>query len=208
MVSDFIGPPMAPAASPGASWSSMGMALGIAGALGSAVGTFFEVKTQQYQARSAALSAEFEATLSAHDARNAELDAQSILQAGQEEIGRLTMAAGAERASRRASMAASGIELGAGSAVEVQASADLITAIDRFTISRNALRAAAAQRMQGVNASNRSLLASVSAQNLRASARSMNPWLAAGTSLLTSGARSATNWVIAQDNRYGGRGTA
>lgn len=162
--------------------------LGIMGAVNSAIGSYYQAKSQQYQLQSQALSAEFQKSMSQINARQAEYQAQSLLQVGERQIGQLTMRYGKAKGARRASVAASGVSLGVGSAAEVEASQDIAKEIDVLTINANAVRAAEEARLRGVGFQNQALLQGVSAQNLAASAGTISPFGAAGTSLLGSAA--------------------
>lgn len=173
----------------------------LAGTASAAIGTLFAVRSQQATLKSQSLSMENEAAISNINARRAEREAQSILKSSQEQIGALTLEAGAEKAERSAVMAGRGIRLGVGSAAEVQASGDVITGLNRMAIGVSAARAAASARTQAVNERNRGLFAGVSARNLRLSAgNDFAPIAAASGSLLESGGRLGMQW--ATDRRY------
>lgn len=201
--SDFIGPPAAPAAPP--DLSGIGYTLAIAGAASKAVGAYFSVISERNQLKSAALSQEFEASVAAINARQAESDAVGELQAGQEAVGRRTLLAGVERATRRAGFAAHGAALGVGSTAEVQASEDLVAAIDSFSLTRQAVRSAANARTQATALRSRSVLATVSTRNLRRTAGALSPFASVASSLLGSGARIGTAWLLDQPE-YSARG--
>lgn len=183
-------------------WRGTGMMLAGVGALLGAVGSFFAVSSQRREMEAHALSYEFEGTMAALDARAAEADAQAGLDAAATEVGALTLAAGAERASRRASLAARGITT-TGSAAEVALSADVMLEADKYTIARSARSRAAADRVRAVNATNRSRFARVSANNARRSARALSPWSALSTSLLTDAASFGSSWALTHHD--GGR---
>lgn len=177
------------------SLSSLGLWTSIAGASLQAVGNYYSVKSQQNALESQALSAEFAASMSAINARNAELDAQAITEAGKQQQSRISREYGQAKGAARAAMAGRGIQAGVGSAAEVQASIDLAADADIFTVNSNAVRAANAARTQSVNALNESNLARVSAANLRGTAGSLDPYLAAGTSLLGSASGIGQQWL-------------
>lgn len=180
---------------PGAGWSSLGTGLAVAGAVSGAIGSFYAVKASQAQAKSQALSLEFEQSMNTLNARAAEREAQGYLESGQQQIGLQTLQAGAQKGSARAAVGARGIQGGVGSARDVIAGLDLAKEVDSYTINTNAVRAANASRTQSVNYQNQGLLAGVSAQNIRRSASSANPYLAAGTSLLGSAAMVSSQWA-------------
>jgi hypothetical protein len=169
--------------------------MSIAGALTGAIGSFYSAKNQQYQLKSQALSLEFERSIANINARAAELDAKHILEAGRHQKALVTLQAGQVKASQRVSQAAAGIQGGVGSAAEVLASTELAKRLDSLTIDANTARAAMAARSRAVNFQNQSLLTGVSAQNLRDSAGSISPFMAAGTSLLGSASRVASRHV-------------
>lgn len=172
----------APAASqqtPGRTISNIGLIAQATGSFMSMVGSYYSAEAQKQTLEGQALSAEFQGFMSQLNARQAEENAQAILRAGRGEIGRLTLAAGQEKARKKVSAAARGVDVGVGSASEVLASEDIVKEIDAMTINRNTVRAAGQARMQRVNESNRSLLSGVSAGNLRRTGRSINSGLAA-----------------------------
>lgn len=169
--------PAAPAAStPG----SFGMTAAIAGGVMSAVGAF-------YSAQSAKSNLRFQADMADLNARMMEKSAQSVLSAGQAQVGQMTMRAGRVRSSQKAAMAANGIVVGEGSSAEVLATTDLIKEIDKATIEANAIRSAFGYRTQAVNASNQALIG-------RANAEGISPAMSAGTSLISSASNVAQSW--------------
>lgn len=153
--------------------SVMGMA---SGAMGS-----------YYGARSQKSALQFQATMADTNARIAELSAQSALAGGHQQIAAQTMRAGQVKGAQRAAMAANGIDLGEGSAGEVQASTDILKEIDKNTLEANAIRSAWGYRTEAVNANNQALMS-------RASASGISPGGAAFTSLLGSAGSVAQSW--------------
>lgn len=152
----------------------------IGGAVTSAGGAFFG-------AQSAKSAANFRAGLSETNARLAELSAQSTLQQGEKEVGRLTLHAGQLKSSQRAGMAANGIDLGVGNAAETLASTDLMKDIDSRQITANAVRSAWGLKTQATNYRNDALIK-------RATADSISPFASAATSLLGSATKVAGSW--------------
>lgn len=163
----------------------------IGGALLQAVGAFFTASSERNVIKSRALSADHEASMANLNARQAELDAQAVLESGRHEIGLRTLAYGQEAGAQRAALGGAGAQVGVGSAAEVAASIQLAKQVDTLTITKNSVRAAGQARMRAAEMAGRSLLARASGRNLRAAAGSIKPWLSAGTSLLTSVGQSA-----------------
>lgn len=179
-----------------------GLLLSLFGSASRAFGAYYAAEAQKSELKSRALSLDLEQSMSRINARAAEQEAQSILDAGNKEVGRYTMRAGQERAAEVASQGARGIE-GGGSAAEVLASMDLVKEIDVHTIQLNSVRQANAARTQAVNYQNQGLLAGVSAANLRSTAGAIQPLAAAGGSLLDSGAQVADQWYWRMNRNRG-----
>lgn len=150
----------------------------IGGAASSAFGSYFSTATQNANLSGQAAVADV-------NARIAELGAQSALVQGQQQIAALTMKAGQIKGSQRAALAANGIGMDSKSAIELQASTDLMKEIDRNTLETNALKNALGYRAQSMNFQNEALVK-------RASKGS--PFGAFATSLLGSAGSVATSW--------------
>ncbi len=193
----------------------------IAGMATQAIGSYYGAKVQQsqlraqsdtlrYQSQSQAMSLQFQKDMSLLNAELSEADAQQVLLAGEREAGQISRRYGRAKSSNRASMAARGIQLGEGSAAEVDASIELAKQVDMLTINANRTRAAAAARMQRVNYANQGLMSGVSASNVAAmgelsaanlasSADSISPFGQAFSSLLGNAGAVANTWY--RDNQ-------
>lgn len=152
----------------------------IGGVAASTVGSYYGAATQK-----AAIGGQ--ADIARINARIAELGAQSALSQGQREVASLTMKAGHIKSGQRAAMAANGIDLGVGSAAEIQASTDLMKEIDKNTIEANAVRSAWGYRTQAVNFENEALAK-------RAVAGTISPFGSAAGSLLGGAGSVAGSW--------------
>lgn len=168
----------------------LGTVTQVFGALGTAAGAYYQADATKGEADSVAMSLEHESIMAEIDARHAEFEAQSILDAGQDEVARLTMAAGAAKSASRASIAGRGIRLGVGSAAETQASFDYIKDVEKRALRINAVRAANVARGRRVALQNRALLGRVSAANMRRSARTISPVVAG----FGAGLGAIANW--------------
>lgn len=165
---------------------TFGPVIGIAGAIGQIAGAYYGAKAQQYQLDSQAMTMQFQKDIAGINARQAEVAAQGILQAGEKQSAALSMKYGKAKGSQRAAMAANGGVIGEGSYAAVEATNDLMKEIDVLQINANTIRAAENQRTQGQNYKTQAASYGISANNLTASSQSINPFAAAGTSLLTS----------------------
>jgi hypothetical protein len=174
--------------------SQLGGIFAVGGAIQGAIGSYFNAKSQQLQLESQASSLEFQADMSRLNAVQAEFTAQQIMRAGNLKQGQVSLRAGKIKSSQRASMAARGIDLGVGSAVETIATTDLMKEIDMLTVNAETVRSAEAARLQRQNYLTQGALQDVSASNLSASASTISPGMAATTSLLGSAGSVATAW--------------
>lgn len=135
--------------------------------------TFYQLESNAINLETESSTAMFQSGISAMNARNAEANAQYILQAGQKEVAKITLRAGKIKSAQTASMAARGIALGEGSAAEVTATTDFMKESDALTINANSVRSAAAQRIQAANFEAQSRMQGVAAETLKTQATGM-----------------------------------
>jgi hypothetical protein len=140
-----------------------------------------------YSSQSKASSLSFQADMDALNAQQSERQAQHALYQGDRQAGKVSLQYGQVKASQRAGMAANGVDLGTGSAAEVQASTDLAKEMDMNTIAQNATMSAWGFRTQALNYSNQSKIS-------RAMAGSISPIGSAFTSMLGSAGSVASSW--------------
>ncbi|HNQ56829.1 MAG TPA: hypothetical protein PKH27_04825 [Candidatus Desulfobacillus denitrificans] len=152
----------------------------IGGGVTSAIGSYYGAATQKATLKGQAAVADI-------NARIAELGAQSALYQGQRQAGAVSLNAGRMKSAQRAAMAANGIDLGVGSAVELQASTDIMKEIDMATIEANAMRSAFGYRTQAINFENEAMAK-------RATAGAVSPFGSAAGSLLGSAGSVAGSW--------------
>jgi len=152
----------------------------IGGAVSGAIGSYYSTNAQK-------TALEGQAELAKINARIAELGAQSVISQGQQQVGALTLKASQVKGGQRAAMAANGIDLGVGSAAEIQASTDIMKEIDANTITANAVRSAWGYKTQGVNMQNDALMR-------QAAAGSLNPAGSVASSLIGSAGSVAGSW--------------
>lgn len=165
----------------------------LGGMLLQAVGTYYGVRSQQLSMRSAAMNEEFQASMANLNARQAEREAQSILEAGQQRQSIEALARGQEIASYRAAQGASGATGASG--VEVLASLQLAKELDQRSLRLQTTAAANAARSQAVDFRNRADLARTSAGNIRRTSGTLSAWGSTLTSLLGSGSTLSDSWT-------------
>lgn len=188
-----IGPQTA-AASRLQSISSASLTLSIFGALSGAIGSYYSALGAKNEARSRALTFDYEQSMASAAASAAERDAQSILQSGAQQRALAGLEGNMRNAQQRARTAASGTRGGVGSAAEAAASDELMRQLDLATMNTNTVRAAEEQRMRGANLASQASLAGVSARNMRGTASGISAIGAAGTSLLSNAGTVAGHW--------------
>jgi len=174
--------------------SQLGGIFAVGGAIQGAIGSYFNAKSQALQLESQSSSLAFQADMSRLNAVQAEFTAQQIMRAGNLKQGQVSLRAGKIKSSQRASMAARGIDLGVGSAVETIATTDLMKEIDMLTVNSETVRSAEAARLQRQNYLTQAAIQDVSSENVMASSRTISPAMAATTSLLGSASSVANAW--------------
>lgn len=167
-----------------------GQLLSSFGAGVSAVGAYGQAKAQQASLQAQAQVAENNAVLSGWQAEDS-------IDRGQVAADRALLKGGQLKGAQRAAMAANGVDLSVGSPQAILNDTDYMTAVDASQLLDNAAREAWGYRMQA-----RSYRENASAT--RAGASNINPWLSAGTSVLTSATNVASRWYGA--NRSAGQG--
>ena len=128
----------------------------------------------------------FQQRMSNLAARQAEFQAQGIMEAGQRQIGAYTMQAGAAKSTAKTQLAARGVQAGKWSAAEIMATFDIIKEIDAMTINANTVRAAEAQRMAATRARVQGVMAGASARSYGLMAGAISPGMSGFQSLLGS----------------------
>jgi hypothetical protein len=114
------------------------------------------------------------------NAKNAEIQAQDALRRGEEAAQDQQRKAAAFKSSQRVSLAAKGLDLGYGTAADLQDQTDFFSQADVATTRANAQREAWARRSQGANFS--------------MEAAASRPWLSGGSTLLAGAGQVADRW--------------
>jgi hypothetical protein len=153
--------------------SGAGMAGGAMGAYKSAAG------------QKAALN--YQASVADNNAKIADQQAQFALLNGEQEEQAQRLKTAATMADQKAVAAANGVDIGSATPIELMASTKLIGDKDALTIRDNAARQAWGFQTQATGMRNE-------AAADRATASSMNPWMSAAGSLLTSAGGVADRW--------------
>ena len=151
--------------------ASAAIGLQTAGVATSTVGSYFSAKAQK-----STLTAQ--AAISDINARITDLTAQSAIQQGQQQQQASRLQTAKVKSSQRAALAANGIDLGSDTATNILTTTDVMGEIDANTIAANAARTAFGYQTQAMNQRNEAIMS-------RAASKAINPWMQAGSTLLT-----------------------
>jgi hypothetical protein len=145
--------------------------------------------------------AESDASLLDLNASISETQADMAVALGQREEQKLRLGSAQLKSRQRTTIAASGVDLGVGSAARVLATTDYMTEVDAGEIRANAARAAFGYKVQTVNQKFAAMGARVQGANYTAgsafasaSASSISPMAAGVTSLMGSAGNVASSW--------------
>jgi hypothetical protein len=156
------------------------LALMAASAASNTVGSYYTAKGQQATLR-------YQAGIADTNARLSELGAQTELARGQREEQSSRLKTAHLKSAQRVALAANGVDLGQGSALDALTSTDYMGEVDANTIAANAVRSAWGYLTQGMNYKNEAL-------TKRATAGAINPGMSAATTLLGQAGQVAASW--------------
>jgi hypothetical protein len=139
----------------------------------SAAGTTLSTIGMVQQSQTAKATAE-------HNAKMSEIQAQDALRRGESDALEVQRRAAAFKSSQRVSLAAKGLDLGYGTAADLQDQTDFFGQADAATARTNAAKEAFARRSQ--------------AAGFQAEAAAARPWLAGGSTLLAGAGQVADRW--------------
>jgi hypothetical protein len=153
----------------------------------SAAGAAQQTVGAYYGAAGEKIALGLQADLDAINAKLAEGRGRDALARGEREYGASRLRTAAAKSAQRVGLADAGFDLGFGSAAQVLTSTDMLGEVDAETIKANAMREAWGHRLEATG------LRGSAAVN-RAAAKSINPTLAAASTLLTSGGQVASQY--------------
>lgn len=152
----------------------------LAASAASAVGASNSAKAQK-------AGLDYQADVASNNAQIAEWQAQDAIRQGQDQEQQSRLRYATTKSTQRAALAANGVALDEGSAVDILTSTDYMNEMDASTIQANAARSAWGYRTQGTNYSDNSTA-------LRAGAGAISSGSAAGLSLLGSAGQVSQSW--------------
>ena len=157
------------------------------GAVQGAIGSYYAASSEKYRTKSLALSLEHKKDMALFNMRMKESQAQHLNRAYNKQFQIATLKAGARKSTARASFAARGIQMGVGSTKDAFVSDEIMKELDKVTMNSNKVRAVSNKRLEAVGLGIQASQYGLSADNMFATASSINPWMNMSSSLLTSG---------------------
>ena len=174
-----------------ADWNSMSPLgqIGVVGAIGGTiqgiVSSYYAAQTAKYQTKSLALQYEHKRDMTLFNRRMKESQAQHLNDVYNKQYQIATMKAGNRESTARASFAARGIQMGVGSTKDAFVSSKILSEIDKLTMNSNKVRAISNKRLEAEGLRITANQYGVSAQNMFATASSIDPFMNMSSSLLT-----------------------
>ena len=165
----------------------------IGGMASSGIGAFYGAKSQQAALAGQAGILDANASLARTQAKMAEAAAYYALDQGQKRVGAVTMKYGQVKGAQRARLAANGVNLGDGSAAELQASADLMKEVDALTISADATRESLRYKAQGIAAESQATYGAEATMR-RGAGEGISPFGALASTIVGSAGTVASSW--------------
>lgn len=174
-----------------ADWNSMSPLgqIGVVGAIGgtlqSMVGSYYAAQTAKYKTKSLALTLEHKRDMTLFNRRMKESQAQHLNDVYNKQYQIATLKAGNRESTARTMFAARGIQMGVGSTKDAFVSSKILSEIDKLTMNSNKVRAISNKRLEGAGLGIQANMYGVSAQNMFATASSIDPFMNMNSSLLT-----------------------
>ena len=162
-----------------------GLVTQIAGGISGLVGSYYSSRSERYKYKSLALTLEHQKDMALFNMRMKESQAQHLNRVYNKQYQIATLKQGAAKSTARTMMAARGITLGVGSTKDAFVSAELMAELDKMAMNSNKVRAVESKRLEGVGLGIKSTMLGLAADNMFATASSINPWMNMASSLLT-----------------------
>jgi len=170
-----------------------GVAMGVGSLLGGIYGSFAEARSQKLRTKSLALQLEHQKDMMLFNVRQNESQAQWLNQVFDKQYQMKTLDMGAKKSTAKASFAARGIQMGVGSTADAFVSSEILNTIDKLTMNSNKIRSITNQRLRGVGMEIKSDMLGLSASNMFATARSIDPFMNMTTSFMTGSSNLISN---------------
>jgi len=167
--------------------SALGVAIGAGGLAMQTIGAKQRVDAENQSAEFSARMNEYNASISQKNVQLAQARAQDAEARGRVAEKQHRQRVSQLKGTQRAGFAASGVLVDSGSTQDVLEDTAVFGELDALTIRHNAATEAFGERMQAANFQDQSQQLNMQADMTRRQKR--NPWLSAGTTLLTGGSQ-------------------
>ncbi|MER1940651.1 hypothetical protein ABS755_08075 [Castellaniella sp. FW104-16D08] len=176
------------------SMAAIGVGMSVVGTVGSMAASRQAAEAQQRQLQQQANSYAYQAQVSRNNAMVAEWQARSALQAGAKAEQTQRLKAASLTGAQRARLAANGVDLGQGNALNILMDTDYMNERDVQTIKDNAALKAWGYRVDGRNSMDNAGMLDAGAFNAVDAAGAINPTAAAGSTMLSGLGQVASSW--------------
>ena len=170
-----------------------GTSMGVAGLIGGAYSAFAAARSEKLKTKSLALQLEHKRDMMLFNQRQNESQAQWLNQVFNKQYQIKTLQMGNRKSTARTSFASRGIQMGVGSTKDVFVSSEVLNAVEKLTMNSNKVRKITNQRLRGVGIGIQADMTGVSASNMFATARSIDPFMNMTSSLLTGSSNFISN---------------
>ena len=167
--------------------------MGATGLLGGVLGSHFEAKSQILRTKSLALQLKHQEDMMRFNIRQNESQAQWLNKVYNTQYQAKTLAMGSRKSTAKASFAARGIDSTVGSTKDAFVSSDVLNAIEKLTMNSNMVRSITNQRLRGVGMGIKADMLGLSASNMFATARTIDPIMNMTSSFMTGSSNFISN---------------
>ena len=167
--------------------------MGAAGLLGGVLGAGQEARSQILRTKSLALQLKHQEDMMRFNIRQNESQAQWLNKVYNTQYQAKTLDMGSRRSTAKASFAARGIDSTVGSTKDAFVSSDVLNAIEKLTMNSNMVRSITNQRLKGVGMGIKADMLGLSASNMFATARTIDPIMNMTTSFMTGSSNFISN---------------
>ena len=170
-----------------------GVAMGAAGLIGGAYSAFAGARSEKLRTKSLALQLKHQEDMMRFNIRQNESQAQWLNAVYNKKYQIATLKQGNKKSTAKTSFAARGIQMGVGSTKDVFVSSEVINTIENLTMNSNMVRAITNQRLKGVGMDIKADMTGLSASNMFATARSIDPFMSMTSSFMSGSSNFISN---------------
>ena len=162
-----------------------GVAMGVAGLLGGTLGSFQKARSAILKTKSLGLQLKHQEDVMRFNIRQNESQAQWLNKVYNTQYQAKTLGMGGRKSTAKTLFAARGVDVTVGSTKDAFVSSDVLNAIEKLTMNSKKVRAITNQRLKGVGMGIKADMLGLSASNMFATARTIDPFMNMTTSFMT-----------------------